>query len=78
MLRTDYRVVLHEGRWKITLAGKDFGPYSTQKDAIRSAVDAAHIEGQRSPFGAQVLVQGANGDFRPEWTYGRDAYPPKG
>lgn len=78
MARTVYYVVLHEGQWKISLSGKHHGPYATQKEAIRLAVDAANIEGKKNPDGAQVLVQGTNNQFRTEWTYGNDPYPPKG
>jgi hypothetical protein len=78
MARTVYYVVLHEGQWKISLSGKHHGPYTTQKEAIRLAVDAANIEGKKNPDGAQVLVQGTNNQFRTEWTYGNDPYPPKG
>jgi hypothetical protein len=74
MARTQYVVVLHEQEWKISLAGKHYGPYATQKLAIRAAVDAA----QKAGGDAQVLVQGQNNQFRTEWTYGHDPYPPPG
>jgi len=50
MARTVYYVVLHEGQWKISLSGKHHGPYTTQKEAIRLAVDAANIEGKKTPM----------------------------
>lgn len=78
MARTVYYVVLHDAEWKISLGGKHYGPYSTQKAAIRDAVDTAHKEGKQNPHGAQVLVQGTNNQFRTEWTYGHDPYPPRG
>lgn len=74
MSRAQYVVVLHQGEWKISYNGKHYGPYSTQKMAIRAAVDAAH----KAKGDAQVLVQGENNQFRTEWTYGRDPYPPPG
>lgn len=74
MARVQYFVVRHEGQWKITLEGKRYGPYRTQRDAIRAAVDAAH----ETKGDAQVLVQGEDHKFRTEWTYGNDPYPPKG
>jgi hypothetical protein len=77
MARAHYFVVLHQGEWKINLDGKHYGPYTTQRDAIRAAVDAAHKAGQQG-HDAQVLVQGENNQFRTEWTYGNDPYPPKG
>jgi hypothetical protein len=78
MARTQYFVVLHQHEWKITLNGQHHGPYKTQREAIRIAVDAAHKEGQKNPDGAQVLIQGADNQWRTEWTYGNDPYPPKG
>ena len=73
MNRTQYFVVLHNGEWKITLNGKHYGPYRTQENAIKAAVEAAHKAGN-----SQVLVQGRDNKFRTEWTYGNDPYPPPG
>lgn len=77
MARAQYFVVLHQGQWKISFEGKHYGPYDTQRDAIRDAVDTAKKSGD-SGHDAQVLVQGENNQFRTEWTYGNDPYPPKG
>lgn len=77
MARAQYFVVKHEGQWKIKLEDKHHGPYPTQRDAIRHAVDAAHKAGQNG-HDAQVLIQGEDYKFRTEWTYGNDPYPPKG
>lgn len=77
MARSQYFVVLHENQWKISFNGKHYGPYSTQKVAIRATVDAAHDTG-KSGQDAQVMVQGVNNQFRTEWTYGNDPYPPPG
>jgi hypothetical protein len=77
MAREQYFVVLHQNEWKISYAGKHYGPYGSQKAAIRAAVNAAHGAGKKG-HDAQVLVQGANNQFRAEWTYGNDPYPPPG
>lgn len=77
MARHKYYVVLHQGEWKIKYGEKHFGPYRTQADAIRKAVDAAHKVGDKGGE-AQVLVQGKDNKFRTEWTYGNDPYPPPG
>ena len=77
MARAQYVVVRHEGQWKISFESKHYGPYQTQTDAIRAAVDAAHDAGSKG-HDAQVLVQATNNQFRTEWTYGRDPYPPPG
>ena len=76
MARAQYFVVMHEGQWKITHNGVHY-PYATQAAAIRAAVDAAHKAGGLG-HDAQVLVQGVNNQFRTEWTYGHDPYPPRG
>lgn len=80
MARTKYVVGPNgSGGWKISYGdNKVAGPYATQKEAISSAVDAAHKAGKTNPDGAQVLIQGTDGQFRTEWTYGSDPYPPKG
>jgi hypothetical protein len=77
MARAQHFVVLHQGEWKISFEGKHYGPYPTQADAVRAAVDTAHKAGQGG-HDAQVLVQGQNNQFRAEWTYGHDPYPPRG
>jgi hypothetical protein len=77
MARAHYYVVLHEGEWKIKLNGEHYGPYKTQREAIQVAVDVANKSGIQG-HDAQVLVQGENHQFRTEWTYGHDPYPPKG
>lgn len=77
MALKQYFVVLHEGQWKVKYEGEHQGPYPTQSKAIRAAIDAAHLIGSKGED-AQVLVQGENLQFRTEWTYGHDPYPPEG
>ncbi|MBF9196666.1 DUF2188 domain-containing protein [Microvirga terrestris] len=79
MARAQYFVVQQNGKWVIKLGDKHYGPYGsgTQREAIKVAVDAANASG-KDGFDAQVLVHGADGKFRTEWTYGNDPYPPKG
>jgi hypothetical protein len=73
-----YYVVFHEGAWKITYDGKRYGPYANQREAYRSAVDAAQKAGKQGDQ-AQVFIQRRdNNEFRVEWTYGNDPYPPPG
>jgi hypothetical protein len=72
MADTQYIVVRDQGQWKISLNGARYGPYATQRDAIRAAVDAAHEAG-RIGLNGQVLLQD---QFSTEWTYGKDPYPP--
>jgi hypothetical protein len=77
MARAQYFVVFHQSQWKINFQREHYGPYRTQADAIRVAVDSAHESG-RNGHDAQVLVQGRDNQFRIEWTYGHDPYPPPG
>lgn len=56
MARLQYFVVLHQGQWKVKYDGEHYGPYDTQKAAIRAAVDAAHKSGKNG-HDAQVLIQ---------------------
>ena len=77
MARAIYYVVLHQNQWKIKHNDQHYGPYGTQADAIRAAVDTAHKAGQQG-HDAQVLVQGRDNQWRTEWTYGHDPYPPRG
>jgi hypothetical protein len=48
MPRIKYYVVFHEKQWKINLDGKHYGPYKTQAEAIKAAVDAAHSQGRKA------------------------------
>jgi Uncharacterized protein conserved in bacteria (DUF2188) len=77
MTRDRYYVVLHDGQWKIKHGDDHSHPYSTQQEAIDSAIDAAQHAKQRG-VPSQVLVQGEDMSFRTEWTYGEDPYPPAG
>lgn len=77
MTRRQYFVVLHDGEWKITFQGQHYGPYNTQADAIAAARQWARQSADQG-YPSQVLVQGRDGLFRVEWTYGDDPYPPKG
>jgi hypothetical protein len=72
MAHTQYVVVRDQGQWKISLDGARYGPYATQRDAIRAAVDAANEAGRRGLNGQVLLLD----QFRTEWTYGKDPYPP--
>ena len=70
MPRVTYYVLSNGGAWKVRLNGNDTH-FRTQADAIAAARDAAkrtYANGQNS----QVLIQGANGQWRTEWSYGDD------
>ena len=75
MAHAQYMVVIRQGAWNISFGGKDYGPYKTQREAIRAAIDAAQGSGKKGAE-AEVLLQGTNNKYITEWTYGRDPYPP--
>jgi hypothetical protein len=63
--------------WKVQWQGGVVATRTrTQDEAIR---EARRIIGMY-PFGtcSQILVQKPNGQFRIEWTYGIDPFPPRG
>lgn len=73
MARTSYYVTNYQGQWHVKVGDNRYGPYRTQADAIAQA-RAWATANQPS----QILVQGADGRFRTEWTYGNDPFPPRG
>ncbi len=62
--------------WVIKFQDEEFGPYPSQSQAMRFAIEAAHKLGAHGD-NAEVCLVGINGNFRPEWTYGQSAYPPR-
>lgn len=77
MARAHYYVLHNEHGWRIKLGDDYHGPYVSKASAIQVAVDAAR-RSHAAGHDAQVLVQGQNGQWQTEWTYGHDPYPPKG
>jgi hypothetical protein len=75
MRQARYFIVRNQDAWMIKYDDEEFGPYSTQKEATLFAIEAAQKLGAYGSD-AQVCLMGENGHFRPEWTYGQDAYPP--
>jgi hypothetical protein len=71
-----YLIVETAEGWVIRFADANFGPYQSRKEAILFAVDAAQRLGVERGENAEVCLLGENGHFRPEWTFGRDSYPP--
>jgi hypothetical protein len=76
MARLHYYVLRDGTGWKIRHNDNDYH-YDTQADAMKAAVDAAHQAGLKG-HDAQVLIQGRDGKWQTEWTYGHDPYPPRG
>jgi hypothetical protein len=76
MPQARYFIVRNDDNWMIRYAEEEFGPYRTQAEALLFAIDAAQKLGEHGA-NSQVCLMGENGYFRPEWTYGHDAYPPR-
>ena len=76
MPNSRYFIVQKDDGWVIQFAGDDFGPYHTRREAMLFAVDAAQKLGEKGE-NAEVCLLGENGHFLPEWTFGRDTYPPR-
>jgi hypothetical protein len=49
MAHTPYVVFRDQGQWHVKSLGMHYGPYATQRDAIRAAVDAAYEAGRKGP-----------------------------
>jgi hypothetical protein len=77
MQRLQYFVVHHDNQWKIKSKGNHSTPFKTQMLAITEAINQAHYSSQNGQP-SQVIVQGLDNNFRTEWTYGEDPYPPEG
>jgi hypothetical protein len=76
MVQAQYFVVNRQGEWKIKYREELFGPYLSQAEALRLAIDAAQGLGRRGK-GSQVLVEGEPDHFHAEWTFGQNPYPPR-
>jgi hypothetical protein len=76
MTMAQYFVVNRQGAWKIKYREELFGPYLSQAEALRLAVDAAQELGTRGTE-SQVLVEGEPEHFHAEWTFGQSPYPPR-
>lgn len=71
-------VVSHGEQWKLQCdhcADAD-KITRTQAEAITAA--RSHVASFPAGTLSQIRVQGRDGQWRAEWTYGADPYPPKG
>jgi hypothetical protein len=76
MAQAQYILVQRDDAWFIEFNQQEYGPYKTKAEALLFAIDAAHKLGEYGEE-AQVLLRGENRHVVPEWTYGRDPYPPR-
>lgn len=64
-------------RWKVQWEGGSVvSQHDTQAASIRAA--RATVASLAAGTCSQIMVQGADGRWRTEWTYGQDPYPPAG
>jgi hypothetical protein len=76
MNRKSIYVVTSGTGWKVRCEHCKEGLYTTQAAAISAA--RKHVGALPQGTLSQILIQGANSQFRTEWTYGKDPFPPKG
>ena len=75
--RTRYLVMRREDVWFIVFGGEEFGPYKSEREAKRFAIEAAFKLGEQGQE-SEVLVSDEAGATSPVWVYGEHAYPPRG
>jgi len=70
-------VLSHGSQWKVQCHHCNQEDLkATQSEAINVA--KRHVASLPEGTLSQILVQGSVGQFRTEWTYGKDPFPPKG
>jgi len=69
-------VLSHGAQWKVKCDHCGEQVTATQAEAIRIA--KRHVSESGSGTLSQILVQGNEGRWRTEWTYGQDPFPPRG
>jgi len=62
--------------WKVKCEHCQEEIKNTQFEAINLA--KRHLAGLPAGTLAQIIIQGRDGKFRAEWTYGNDPFPPRG
>jgi hypothetical protein len=69
-----YLVVRHRDEWFIKFHGQVYGPYKTEREAMRFAIDAAYKLGERGKE-SQVLSMDESGKIHATWTHGQHPFP---
>lgn len=79
-MRKKIYVLSHNTKWKVKCDHCSIGNNEAIEDTQAAAIVLAkkHVAGLPAGTLAQILVQGQGGQWRTEWTYGSDPYPPKG
>jgi len=69
-------VLSHGQQWKVQCEHCNSEITNTQDEAIKLA--KRHVSELSAGTLSQILIQRDNGQFRTEWTYGQDPFPPRG
>ena len=69
-------VLSHGTQWKVQCDHCGYEITNTQAEAIKIAKQ--HVAGLAAGSLSQILIQGMDGKYRAEWTYGQDPFPPRG
>lgn len=69
-------VLSHGEKWKVQCDHCGSEIVETQSEALRIA--RQHVASLPASTLSQIRVQRDSGEFRTEWTYGLDPFPPKG
>ena len=75
-MRQKIYVLSNGSYWKVQCEHCSISSLETQSEAIVRA--RAHVAGLPEGTLSQILIQRDNGQFREEWTYGKDPFPPRG
>lgn len=75
-MRNKVYVLSHGTQWKVQCEHCESEITNTQSEAIKIA--KKHVSDFPAGTLSQILIQGNGGQYRAEWTYGQDPYPPRG
>ncbi len=75
-MRKSIYVVTAGSAWKVRCEHCNSGLHTTQAGAIAAA--RKHVGLLPRGTLSQIIVQGRDSQFRTEWTYGKDPFPPRG
>ena len=73
--QTLYLVVRHRDEWFIKFQGQVYGPYKTEREAMRFAIDAAYKLGERGQE-SQIQSVDESGKIHATRTHGQHPFPP--
>lgn len=75
-MRNRIYVTSYGEQWKVQCEHCNSQITDTQAEAI--GIAKRHVASQVTGTLSQILVQRDNGEWRTEWTYGNDPFPPRG